>query len=152
MMTMEYKQSLTELNIILNYMDIELIKKIPTKLITFIGQNMDTSYTPNINQDTPINEQQLKKETKVLLSLIYRDYLVDNEKKKVLIEQDLLEKQKNEEKLKEKYNPNNLFENKIQDIELKEEIEPKNVEMIEYKKPKWYQKLFTKILKFFKKN
>ena len=152
-MTMEYKQSLTELNIILNYMDTELTKKIPIKLLSFIKQNMDISYTPNISPNIPIYEQNLKHDTKVLLSLIYRDYLVESEKKKELIEKDLLDKQKYEEELRKKYNPDNIFNNKTQN---KEEIiyEPYNQEntaLIEYKEQKWYQKIFVKILSIFRK-
>ncbi len=152
-MTIEYKQSLTELNTILNYMDIELIKKVPTKLLLFIRQNMDASYIPNISKNIPINEQPLKKDTKVLLSLIYRDYLVDNEKKEELIEEDLLEKQRQEEEKKEKYNPNNLFKNRNEQASnvSSAEVQENTTSLIEYKEQKWYQKIFARILRFFKR-
>ena len=67
-MTLEYKQSLTELNTIIHYMNIEYLKKIPQKFIDFINNNMDVNYKPNISQNIPINEQNIKQDTKVLLS------------------------------------------------------------------------------------
>ncbi len=50
-MTMEYRQSLTELNTIIHYMDIEYLKKLPQKFIEFINSNMDKDYIPNIDKN-----------------------------------------------------------------------------------------------------
>lgn len=148
-MTIEYKRSLTELNSILNYMNVEHIKKIPTKFIDFINENMDSDYIPNIDKNVPINQQNLKKDTKVLLSLIYRNYWCDKETKEKLLYQDLMDKKKFEQEMLEKYNPDNIFKNnQIQKEEITMET---HTELIEYKEPKWYQKIFAKILRLFKR-
>lgn len=111
-MTLEYKQSLTEINIILNSMGKEYINKLPNKLIRFIKENMDNSYISDINVNTPISEQHLKNNTKILLSLIYRNYWCSEEKKKKLLEEDAYLKSEREKEIREKYNPDNLFKNK----------------------------------------
>lgn len=116
-MTVEYKQSLTELNTIIHYMDIEYLKKIPQKFIDFINENMDTNYEPNISKNIPINEQSLKKDTKVLLSLLYRDYWCDEERKLRLIKEDIEAKNTYEKELREKYNPDNIFKDKKGNVE-----------------------------------
>ena len=125
-MTLEYKQSLTELNAIIHYMNIEYLKKIPQKFIDFINKNMDVNYKPNISQNIPINEQNIKQDTKVLLSLLYRNYWCDSEVKNELLNEDAIQKEQYEQELREKYNPDNIFKNKTQHIEeTKEEV--KNV-------------------------
>ena len=153
-MTMEYRQSLTELNTIIHYMDIEYLKKLPQKFIEFINSNMDKDYTPNIDKNTPINEQNLKKDTKVLLSLLYRNYWCDKDKKTTLIQEDLVAKNNYEKELREKYNPDNIFKNKsnVAEVNIEPLKEEKHTELIEYKEQKWYQKIFNLIKKLFHRN
>lgn len=153
-MTMEYRQSLTELNTIIHYMDIEYLKKLPQKFIEFINSNMDKDYIPNIDKNTPINEQNLKNDTKVLLSLLYRNYWCDREKKITLIQEDLVAKNNYEKELREKYNPDNIFKNKsnVAEMNIEPTNEEKHTELIEYKEQKWYQKIFAKILSIFKRS
>ena len=148
-MTAEYKESLRELNTILDYMGNEYIEKIPKKLVRFIKENMDTSYEDNINQSIPIDEQPLKNDTKILLSLIYRNYWCDEDKKKQLMEDDANKKREYEKEIYEKYNPDNIFKNRnkvIEDIKIKEDekklIVPKET---------FFKKIINKIKSFFKR-
>ena len=151
-MTLEYKRSLTELNSILNYMNVEHIKKIPAKFIDFINKNMDKDYIPNIDKNVPIHQQELKKDTKVLLSLIYRNYWCDNETKENLLHQDIIDKKNFEQEMLEKYNPDNIFKNKQKNIS--QEVEntiSENIQLIEYREPSWYKKIFKNIKEWFAK-
>ncbi len=151
-MTIEYKRSLTELNTILNYMSIELIKKVPAKFINFISTNMDKEYKPDINKNIPIHEQNISKDTKVLLSLMYRNYWCDEATKIELLHQDLLEKQKYEEKLREKYNVDNIFKNRNKEIDIEETIVKEEIHALtEYKEKNFIQKIFDKIKSIFKR-
>lgn len=145
-MTLEYKQALTELNTIIHYMDIEYLKKLPKKLVAFINKNMDMEYKPNIDKNIPINEQNLKKDTKILLSLLYRNYWCDDEIKEALIEEDLIEKTKYEKELREKYNLDNIFNNEKQK---NDQVQEQTTCLTEYKKISWYQKIFENIKNFF---
>ena len=150
-MTLEYKQSLTELITIIHYMNIEYLNKLPQKFINFINDNMDSAYKPNISKNIPINEQPLKKDTKVLLSLLYRNYWCDDETKYELIKDDLLAKDIYEKELREKYNPDNLFRNKTEQIgnTSASQVQGRSSSLVEYKEQTWYQKIFDNIRKFF---
>ena len=150
-MTLEYKQSLTELNTIIHYMDMEYLKKIPQKFINFISENMDSNYDPNISKNIPINEQTLKKDTRVLLSLLYRNYWCDEESKTELIKEDLLAKDIYEKELREKYNPDNIFKNKEEQIDniSTSQVQENVTSLVEYKEQTWYQKIFENIRNFF---
>ena len=149
-MTIEYKQSLTEINTIINYMDIENVRKIPQKFIEFIKQNMDSTYIPNISKNIPINEQNIKKDTKILLSLLYRDYLCDADKKKQLIQNDIEAKKTYEQELRKQYNPDNIFKNSNNNDIITNNSLPKKISMIEYKES-LLKKILHKIKKFFRK-
>lgn len=138
-MTLEYKQSLTEINTILNFMEKEYINKLPNKLIKFINENMDNSYISDISANTPINEQNLKNDTKILLSLIYRNYWCSEEKKKELLGEDTYLKSEKEKEIREKYNSDNLFKNKV--LEQQNKQVEDNVALMQVK-----ESFFTKVI------
>lgn len=148
-MTLEYKQSLKEVNTILNFMGKEYINKLPDKLLSFIEDNMDSTYISEINVNTPLNEQILKNDTKILLSLIYRNYWCSEEKKKLLLEEDAYLKSEYEKAIYKKYNPDNIFKNKTQNI-IREATIVENVSMVEYKESiflkikNWIKTIFNK--------
>lgn len=144
-MTLEYKQSLKEVDTILNIMGQEYINKLPDKLISFIKKNMDNSYICNINFNIPINEQLLNNDTRVLLSLIYRNYWCNEEKKKELLEEDAYLKSERERRIREKYNTDNLFKNKQQNV-VPEENLVNNTAMIQYE-----ESIFRRVLNKIKK-
>ena len=147
-MTLEYKQSLKELDTILNIMGKEYINKIPTKLISFIKKNMDNSYISNINVNIPVNEQLLKNDTRLLLSLIYRSYWCNEEKRKELLEKDAYLKSEREKEIREKYNPDNIFKNKQKNI-ISENNIANSVSMVQYKES-IFKRIVNKIKNIFR--
>ena len=123
----------------------KISQKIPDKFINFIKQNKKDDYKTNIDYSKNINEQELQRGTRIILSIIYRDYLCEDEKKKKLMQEDNKELIKIENELKEKYNTSNLFIKNNIPIQKKEEI-------IEYKKENFLKKLLRKIKKILKFN
>ena len=142
------EQSYAEIYNIINHLDKDLYKKIPISFINFIKQNMDVNYKCNIDFSKDINSQQLLHNTRVILSLIYRDYLCSTEERKILIGKDNLELIKHQEELREKYNPDNIFKNSNEEISENtvEQVQNSQVAMVEYK-----ETLFTKIMNRIKK-
>lgn len=137
------KQEFSEVyDIIFN---MELYNKIPKSFIELIDNNRDTSYKVNIDYSKSINEQELKKGTRVLLSLIYRDYLCSEEERQTLIKKDKEELKKAEEELRERYSPDNLFKNKS-------ENKKENMQMVQIEKVSFWTKIINKIKIFFKKH
>lgn len=147
-MTLEYRQSLKEVNLIIGLMEKQYIDKIPSKLLNFIKENMDNSYVCNINTSEPINKQNIKKDTKILLSILYRNYWCSKEEKKKLISEDIYLKNKEEEEKKSKYNIDKIFENKKKN-NINENDKEKSM-MIESKKEGIFRKILNKIIKLFK--
>ena len=123
-----YMDAFSEVNAILNIMPSNLFNKIPLKFRQMISEYKNNSYNPRIEE--PVENFELKDETKIILSLIYRDFLCSNEEKERLKARDAQKLQEEEEQLREKYNHDNIFNNrKTENIETV--AEP--VAMVEYK-------------------
>lgn len=133
-----------DISIIIKMMPIEMKEKISKSFINFIEKNKSNNYVSNINPKIPIREQNIRKETKEMLGIIYRDYLCSNEEHDELIKQEEQEIKQYKEELRKKYNPNDIFKNKQKEYNY--EKEKVNVAMEEYKK----ETFIEKILKFFK--
>lgn len=152
-MKKEYMEAFTEVNEIIKMMPNELVKKIPNKFIEMIEEERDKEYYPNIQE--PLEKQRLKNETIIILGLIYRDFLCSPEEKRRLQEKDARELQEVqkaiEEEIREKYNPDDIFKNKRQNIV--ERIQPteENTSMIVVRKEKWYEKIFNLVKGLFKR-
>ena len=153
-MKQEYKEAFTEVNEIIKMMPDELTNKIPNKFKEMLEEERDKEYSPNIQE--PLEKQRLKNETIIILGLIYRDFLCSPEEKRRLQEKDARELQEVqkaiEEEIREKYNPDDIFKNKRQNIV--EEIQPteESTSMIVVKEEKWYKKIFNLIKSLFKRN
>lgn len=79
------RQAYSEVYNIINHFEKELYAKIPQSFINAIKKNRDLNYKVNIDYTKTINEQELLRETRVILSLIYRDYLCTDEQRKEII-------------------------------------------------------------------
>jgi len=148
-------EALSEVDVILNMMPKEDFLKIPNGLKNFIKTRKSQSYIPNIKKNIPLYKQNLRQDTKTMCSLIYRSYICSKEEKLSLEQEDRKILIQKEEELREKYNPDNIFKNRqttvVENNITPDNYEQQHTEMIEYKEQKWYQKIFAKILKIFKK-
>ena len=73
-----YEEAFTEIDEILKIMPVDLLSKIPIQFRQLISENRAMNYKVDIKE--PIEENDLKEETIVLLGLIYRDFLASPEK------------------------------------------------------------------------
>lgn len=151
-MKKEYQEALAEVNVILENTEEELINKIPNNFKKLIKDNMDNTHKIELQSDKELTEQNIKKETKQILALIYRDYLCTKEEKRKLILQEQKEREKLEEEKREKYNIDlRKIANSRKRNNIIEKSEKKNgTELIKLLEEKWYQKIIYKILKIFK--
>ncbi len=146
-------QAFSEVYDVINHMSEEMQEEIPKSFMNLIKDNRDLEYIFNIDYTIDIKKQLLK-ESKVILSLIYRDYLCSKEKREELLALDLEEIRREEKILQEKYKID--FESrkkeKIQNEEEIEDTEQEKINLpIEVEKEKWYMKIFNFIKKIFKK-
>lgn len=147
------KISFNETYDIICHLDRKLYNKIPKDFIKFIEQNIDYNYKVNIDYSKSINEQKLQRDTRVLLSLIYRDYLCSLDEKNRLIQEDKLKLIELKDKKRKKYDSNNLFRNSNTKKDKIFQNENSNKEM-QVLKNNWFffiKRFFRKIKDFFYK-
>ena len=111
-MTIEYQNALAEVEAILKLMPKDMLNKIPNSFLNFINQKKSKTYFPNLDMELSLNEQKLLKETRAILSLIYRSYLCNSEEKRKLKIDDSIELAKEQIELNKKYSYENLFKKK----------------------------------------
>ena len=144
-------QAFTEVYDVINHMEIEMQEKIPKKFINLIKENRDLDYKLNINYKEDIKKQLLK-ESKVILSLIYRDFLCSKEKKEKLLQLDLEEIRKEEKILREKYEIDFEKRKKEKIGKTIEETKEQDEKLpIKVEKEKWYKKISEFLKRLFKR-
>ena len=140
----DLKEAFYEVDEILKMMPYEILDKIPKKYRNMISQNKSLTSNKKISG---LNDENLSKDAKVVLYMIYRDFLCSEEE-----EQELL-RQENKD-LEEKYSYDNLFkstkkdETKSETISV-EEITIEETALTETKELKWYEKIIDFIKNIF---
>ena len=117
--------------------------------------NASEDYVVNFDHSKPISELNIKEKTKEILGTIYINWWCDNNQKEQYKKQIDEQEKREQEELREKYNPNNIFENKkIVQIsnEMQEEINSKNEALaIVNNKESIFKRIINKVISFFKK-
>ena len=142
----------SEVHKILSLLEDEYVEKVPEKVKKFFEEERMKDYEPNIKVDIPLTEQNLKRETMVLLAILNLNYWCNSEEEKQSFLNELAENEKEKEELEKKYSPDNLFQNKKYDN--KERIEKENEEnlsLVEYKKQNIFKRIIERITGFFKR-
>ena len=137
-----YKDTYT----IITMMDEDLRSKISNKFIEFLMVNMDKEFEGTINNKVPLKNQELRYEVRLMLSLIYINFICDDETQKKLEAID-------EENIQKFYN-RDIFDNGSSFSEVTdssaEEIKEEN-SLVEYKE-NILKKIWNKIKNIFNKN
>lgn len=145
--TARISRAYSEVYSFINALGNEYIEKIPSKVYNTIQNNRDKEYNPIFEKNQTIQSGMISHEALSLISALNLQYWCTDDKEKKSLKETYIENTKKEQ---EKYSYENMFKSKEQTVESMPSIQKQN-EMIEYKEPKWYQKLFTKILELFKK-
>lgn len=144
-MVMENMLAYAEIDEILNLLEDDYRERVPKKVRDFFKEEKMKDYHPEIDIEKPLIEQNLKRETMVLLAILNLNYWCENEEEKQSFLDELDKNEEEKKELEEKYNPDNLFKKK------QDESTENNLQIIEYKKPNFIQILLTKIKKIFKR-
>ena len=140
-------QIFSELSCLLDYFPEEYIYKIPKQLLDTIKQNSDAKYFIKIDTKKSLVNQEILKETKDMLMVLKYNYWSNEEEQKSIREKLLQNEEKYQKKLKEKYNPDNIFKkienNKIEEVE--------NTALVEYKEGNFLKRILRKVMNFSKR-
>ena len=142
------KKAVSEVIDVLKHSEIEVTQKIPKKFIEFLTKNSDRDYIPNIDYSEENWENSIEEDAKVLIALIYRDYIMSEDERKKVIE----EAERQEQEIREKYNPDNLFQknSKIENEKSQDDTEQEvQKSLLIIKEEKWYERIINKIKEIF---
>lgn len=148
-MLMDNMIAYAEIDEILNLLEDKYRDKVPEKVRAFFKEEKMVDYKPTIDVNTPLIQQNLKRETIVLLAILNINYWCENEEEKQFFLNELAKNEDEKKKLEGKYNPDNLFKKRPE--EKQEFVHTEELSVIEYKKPNFIQKLLNKIARLFKK-
>lgn len=147
---MKYNEiTFSEIDLILDNMEDEYVNKIPNKLREFIKENKKNDYIPNITSNKTLEEKNIQKETKILLSFLYINYWCETEEeKKKLLEKFAENENIKEAELREKYNIENIYKRNIRkSIETEQQENSLQI----YKEDGLFKRIWNKIIGFFRK-
>ena len=78
----EYSEAATQVLYILNYINLEDVKKIPKSFINFLHHISNNNYVQNIKYENQISRLSLKKHTKEILGFIYITWWTNESERK----------------------------------------------------------------------
>lgn len=132
--------------IIINMMNDDMRSKISKKFIEFLEHNKDDKFEGSVNSMIPLKEQKLRYELKLMLSLIYINYMCDKDTRNRIMAED-------EKNIKEFYTKN-IFSNSKDNEESRtisnleninntaDELKKDEMSLVEYK-----ENFFSKFIK-----
>lgn len=152
MTNIEYRKSISEVLDILEHTNKEDVDKISPKFIEFLNKNKCDNYKPTLDHSKRIKEMNLRETTIGILSIINSKFWCTPEQKELFDDKLKQNEEIYQEKLREKYNPDNLFKNKNSNIS-KDNFENVNgnTALVEVKEKNLLQRIFDKIKSFFRK-
>lgn len=145
------RKAYSEIDEFINLLSIEEQNEIPKKLRDFFKNQKDNEYVKNINPNIAIEKQNLMQETLTLIAMLNLQYWCEDENEKEKLKNIYKENEiRHQEELKEKYNSDNLFKNKIKtNIE---KIENEQTDMVKYRKENIFSKIKRLLLMLLNKN
>ncbi|MBR1540680.1 MAG: hypothetical protein IJ629_05965 [Clostridia bacterium] len=155
----ENRMAYTEVYTILNSLSEKEKVQLPNNLISQLEKNMDSNYHFKFNISAPLECQNISKKAKIILAVIYRDYLASEKQKNKIRAFEKAKKVQINEEARNRYNPDKIFENKITKEEEKNnvirqeagKIKEQQTSILAISNEKWYKKIIQKILSFLKK-
>ena len=144
-----YAKACSEVLAIIPYIEKGDKEKISTSFINTLEKLKDKNYTFNFEPHKNLKNQQILRETKIILALIYRDFLCTKEERQELLANEKIEREKIEKEKQEKYEIN--FE-KYKENKNKISNQENELTLVKTNQEKWYQKIIHTILKIFKKS
>ena len=147
MISMEYANAYTEVLEILKFIPKTDYNKIPQDMIKVFSYNQNKNYIFNYNPLQSLDDQNVSKKAKLIISILFRDYWAQDNQRAKILNKEKIDRMRFEEEKQEKYNVNNLFKNKQENFQNSE----RNTSLIEVKEKNFLQKIIEKIINLFRK-
>ena len=128
------------------------INKIPNKFMSFLKENASEDYRCEFDYTKPLNELNLKNETRGLIAMICLNYWCETEEQKMKFRNHLSKNEQHyQEELRKKYNIDDIFKKKKISNNIETSSENINKLPIKVENENIFKRLFKSLMKFFNK-
>lgn len=146
-----YRIAFAEALYVISNSDEEIKSSIPRKFIKWLEEKADKNYNVNIDFNIENWEDYLKNETKEVLAIIYRKFLVSKEEREELLKEEESEEKRIKEELNVKYSYENLFKNNLnKEAQISTNNNTNQVSVLTYKEST-FRKFINMMKNWFKK-
>ena len=135
MIDIKYANAYAEVLEILKYISIEDYNKIPKSKIELFNMNANRDYVFDYNPNKTLDEQNVSKIAKSIIAILFRDYWATDIQREKIIAKQNYDRQKLEEENRKKYNPDDLFKEKIREVQ-----KEKTTAITEFKESNFFKK------------
>ena len=143
-------QAFSEVKCILDFLPINYREKLPKKLLNIIDSVYDEKFKININPNIELKNQNFKENTKNIIAVLkYNYWCKDDEEKNELARMFKQNEDKYQENVREKYNSDNIFKNRINTSKNSIIEENECTAIVEVKDKSFLRKVFEKIKNLF---
>lgn len=111
MQNLRYRNAYKEVLEIIKYLPQKDFNKIPKEKIEYFKINQNINHEFNFDISIPLENQNISRETNAIILNLFNDYFISDNQKEKLINILKSNEIKYQEKQKEKYNPDNIFNN-----------------------------------------
>ena len=132
---------------VLKYLPEEDYEKIPKKIIQLMEGNCNTNTDFTYNLALPLEKQNISKEAKTILAILYRNCWLQGDEKREFIKEEKEYIDKTEKIKREKYNPDEIFKEKVNNEDNKDN---ENHYLNVIKEESFFDKIVNKIKKIFR--
>ena len=149
-----YRKAATELLELFKYLDRSLMRQIPNELIEKIEESKDTDYEFKVDESIPFKDQNIMPITRKIFGSIYLEYCCTKEKKKELVNGNIMLNNAKRMDVQEIFNSTKYadeYKAAKKAEEQKEKQKMQNVSLVDVESMPWYKKIFNKIRSIFKR-
>lgn len=151
MIDIKYANAYSEVLEILKYIPIEDYDKIPKNKIDLFKAYANEDYTFCYDTTKTLEEQNVSKIARGIISILFRDYWATEMQKQKIIAKQNYDRKSLEEKKRDIYNLDNLFKNNEKKIIINNTEREKELALLETNNIKWYKKVWRFLTKLFSK-
>lgn len=151
MISIEYANAYSEVLEILRYISKEDYEKIPNSKIELFETNHNKDYKFKYNPNKTLDEQNVSKIAKAIIAILFRDYWATEIQKEKIIKKQNYDRMKLEQEKRDRYNPDNLFENSEKNVIMNNTNNVEKLDLVEVKNNKWHKKVFMFFANLFRK-
>lgn len=142
MVSIEYANAYAEILEILKHISEEDYNKIPKKKIRVFEEFATKDYEFTYDPRKTLDEQNVSSITRYIIAILFRDYWATEKQRRIILDNEKLDKVNSEREKREKYDPNKIFENTKKDTQDETEEVLENHLVLERE-----ENIFSKIIK-----